>query len=336
MGMRPLPRRRFLQGSLTLASLGLLSACGIVPPSTQSGRVRRIGVLSSPSSAALVNVFRDSLRELGYVEDQDMSIEYRWAEGDGDRYAALAAELVELQVECIVTPGIVPSVSAKAANSTIPMVAVLANQDAVEGGLVANIARPEGNITGLAGVSGLRLHSKLPEILKEAIPDAARIGILSHYQQPNGPVILEGVKEAASRSGTEVVIATVQDPDGVEPIIAAVSAAGARGLVIVSTAAFNTRREVIASLALAHRLPAISGDDEFARVGGLLAYAVHRPELYRRAATYVDKILKGARPADLPMERPSSYDLVLNLKTAQALGLTIPQSVLQQATEIIY
>ena len=318
-----------------MAGLGLLSGCAPPRLPGQPSPVRRIGYLASNPDSTQHAAFRDGLRELGYVEGQNISIDYRWSEGESDQYATHAAELVALNVECIVTGSAPPSFGAKAVNTSIPMVAVLVNQDAVESGLVANIARPEGNITGIAGAAGLRLHTKLPEILKEAIPDVGRIGVLAGAQQPNGDRILGGVKDAAGQLGLDLEIAVLRDPGGIAPAVSAISAAGARGLVIIHTTPFGSARTQLAALALAHRLPAISTDSDFPRAGGLMLYSVNREDNFRRAATYVDKILKGARPADLPMEYASTFELVINLKTARALGLTIAQSVLQQATELI-
>ncbi|HZO30192.1 MAG TPA: ABC transporter substrate-binding protein [Chloroflexota bacterium] len=327
-------RRAFLRGGLALSGLGLLSGCAPPRLPWQPSPVRRIGVLSNNPDSTLWDAFRAGLRELGYVEGQNISIDYRSSEEESDQYAPLTAELVGLNVECIVTGGGTASMGAKAVNTSIPMVAVLTNQDAVEGGLVANIARPEGNITGLAGVSGLRLHTKLPEILKEAIPDVGRVGVLASAQWRSAAEILAGIQEAAARLGLLLEIHLVQDRGAIEPALSAMRATGTRGLVFLSPL-LNSADAQIASLALAHRLPAISPDEVFPRIGGLMGYTVGRPALYRRAAFYVDRILKGAKPADLPMERPSTFDFIINLKTARALGLTIPQSVLQQATELI-
>jgi putative ABC transport system substrate-binding protein len=327
-------RRRFLQGSAALSGLALLSGCGLGPPPAPPVRVRRILYLGN-SSDEQADAFRDGLRQRGYIESETISIEYRSAQGENDRLAALTAELVGLNVECIVASGITESSLAKQASTTIPIVVVLHNFDVVETGLVANIARPEGNITGTAGVSGLRLQTKLLEIIKDAVPDAGRVAILAYARQPSVEEVLEGLKEAAGRLGMDLEIAMVQEPGDIEPAFPAIIAAGARALVILNQTIFSGVRAQIVALALSHRLPAISTTAEFPRAGGLLAYGVNRLDNLYLAATYVDKILKGARPADLPMERPRKYDLVLNLKTAQTLGLAVPKSILEQATEII-
>jgi putative ABC transport system substrate-binding protein len=246
------------------------------------------------------------------------------------------AELVGLGVECIVTSGITEATLAKQSTTAVPLVAILHNFDAVESELVANIARPEGNVTGTAGVSGLRLQSKLPEILKETVPAVSRMAVLASAQQPRINVVLEGVKESAARLGVSLEIAVVQDASGIDAAFTTFSVAGAEALVIINQSIFaGEARPRVASLALAHRLPTITTDERFVQVGGLMTYGVDRRDNYRLAAGYVDKILKGAKPSDLPMERPRNYDLVINLKTAQALGLSIPQSVLQQATEVL-
>ena len=328
-------RRRFLQGSLALGGLGLLAGCGLVPPQAQPAKVRRIGVLGDSPAGSRWDAFRDGLRDLGYVDGQTLAIEYRWAQGDYSRLPALVDDLVGLGVECIVGGGITESTAAKQGTGTIPVVAVLANLDAVESGLVANIARPEANVTGLAGVSGLRLYTKFPEILKETIPDLDRLAVLAHAQMSSGEVLLDGIREAAGRLSVQLEIVKVQDTTGIEAAFAAFGAAGARALAISNVSAFNTERARIATLALAHRLPAITSDAEFPQAGGLMAYSVNRNAQFRRAAHYVDRILKGVKTIDLPMERPTTFDFVLNLGTARALGLSIPQAVLQQVTEII-
>ncbi len=330
---RPQSRRRFLQGSVALAG-SLLAGCGIGPPPARPGNVRRIGHLTDSYDTQL-DVFRDGLRQLGYVEGENLSIEFRFARGDNARYPALIAELVGLGVECIVCGGVPASIPAKQADVPIPLVAWLVVYDAVDVGLVANIARPEGNMTGVAGVSGLEFHSKVLETLKETIPEAGRVAVLGHARFPNLDVVLDGVKGAARRLGLQLEIALVQDADGIEPAFRALSAAGAQAVMMLTSTIFLPMKAQLASLALAHRLPLISTDSELPKAGGLLAYSPNRSDIARRVAWYVDKILKGTKPADLPMERPSKFDLVLNLKTAQALGLTIPQSILSQSTEVI-
>jgi putative tryptophan/tyrosine transport system substrate-binding protein len=335
MGDVTLSRRQFLRCSLTLVGLSLLAGCGFkLTLGSAAPKVRKIGFLGEHPSAQS-SAFREGLRELGYVEDQTISIEYRSSQGNNDQVPALIADLLRHDVECIVTSGITESVLAKPANTAIPMIAVLQNFDAIESGLVTNIARPEGNITGIAGISGLRLQSKLPEIIKETLPDTARVAVLAYARQPSVDVVIDGVKDAARQLGLQLEITMLQEPGGIESAVAAISGAGARVLMIIHGNVFSLARAQLAALTLGHRLATFTPDTELPKAGGLIAYSVNRTDGFRRAATYVDKILKGSKPADLPMERPTKFDFVINLKTAQSLGLTIPPSVLQQATDLI-
>jgi putative ABC transport system substrate-binding protein len=221
----------------------------------------------------------------------------------------------------------------------IPLVSWQVINDVIDSGLVQSIARPEGNMTGTAGVS-LLFQSKILEILAAAVPGVSRVGVLAHASAPALNIVLAGLEDAASRLNLQLNIETIASGGGVEslePAFTALSAAGVHALLVAISLNFLTSefRPRIAELARVHRLPSASPDSAFPKAGGLLAYSPNRPDVSHRVAWYVDKILKGAKPADLPMERPSKYDLVLNLKTAQALGLTIPPSVLAQATEVI-
>ena len=331
-------RRQLLQRSLALGGLalvgpGMLSGCGLnLPFGLGRPRMRRIGIVDEFSNKEAGNwdSFRAGLRDLGYIEGQNITVEVRWAEGVEERFAANIAELIGLGVECLVTAGATPSVKAKQATTTVPIVVTLINFDAIGLGLVENIARPGGNITGSAGASGLQVQTKLVEILKDAIPDLGRIAILANPKQPSVDVVLEGVKKAAERLGVQADVALVDRPDAVPATFPGFSAAGAQGLVVINQAIFDTA--LLVSLTREHRLPAITTDMAFPDAGGLLSYGVDRPAVYRHMATYVDKILKGAKPADLPMQRPSKYDLFLNRDTAQALGLSIPSHLWQDVT----
>lgn len=328
-------RRRILQTGGVLAGLALLGGCGPLPFQASPPKIRRIGVVGESPTSSRWDAFREGLREHGYVEGQNLLVEYRWAEGDYSRLPSRVADLVRLNVDCIVTGGVTESTIAKQATTTIPIIVVLANLDVVETGLVANIARPEGNITGLAGISGLRLYTKFPEILKEMLPDLERLAVLAHAQQPSGEVVLDTLREAAGALGIQLAIAQVQTISDLEATFATFARSGAQALAISNVSAFSSARTRIADLALTHRLPAINSDEEFPEAGGLLAYSVDRNAQFRRAAYYVDRLLKGAKPADLPMERPTTFDFAINLRTARALGLTIPRVVLEQATEVI-
>jgi putative tryptophan/tyrosine transport system substrate-binding protein len=317
--------------------LGLLAGCGRWPGQQRAPRgpeIRRIGVLGDSSTAGW-DAFREGLRELGWVEGQNLAVEYRWTEGHDERYGAVAAELVQLQVELIVAGTLTASAAAKQATSTVPIVAILVNADALEGGLVDNIARPGGNITGTAGISGTQMEGKQLQLLTEAVPAASHVAVLAAATAPSFERRTQALQSAAPLLGVQLQVFPVQHPGGIEEAFAAMGAAGAQALKILPSTWFDPLWEQIADLTARYRLPALAQDMEFPRAGGLMAYGVDGLDINRRAATYVDKLLKGARPGDLPMERPMRFDFVINLRTAQALGLTIPHHVLLQATEVI-
>jgi putative tryptophan/tyrosine transport system substrate-binding protein len=331
-------RRQVVQGAGAVG-LGLVAGCGRWPgqvpaPAAGGAKVHRIGVLGDWSTSRW-DAFREGLRELGWVEGQNLAVEYRWTEGHNERYRAGAAELVQLQVELVVAGALSASAAAKQATSTVPIVAILATGEALEGGIVDNIARPGGNITGTAGISGTQLEGKQLQLLKEAVPEASRVAILAQSSGAGFERRTEALQSAAPLLGVQLQVFPVQHPGGIEEAFAAMGAAGVHALKILPAPIFDLLWEPIADLAAQHRLPALTEYREFPQAGGLMAYGVDRLDIYRRAATYVDKILKGARPGDLPMERPMRFDFVINLKTAQALGLTIPPHVLLQATEVL-
>ncbi len=318
--------------AVTLALLNAPLATEAQPPE----KVYRIGVLMSVSSSAAVprvEAFRLGLRELGYVEGKNIAIEYRWSEGRDERLPGLAAELVRLKVDVMVITGTVAVRAAQQASATIPIV-MAATGDPVATGLVTSLARPGGNVTGLSltapEVSGKRL-----ELLREVVPGLARVAVLSNPGNPvSGPELRE--TEAAARSlGLRLQSLAVRDPDGFDSAFSSMNTERAGALIVLSDAMFQGRRRQIADLAVTNRLPAIAWTGEFAESGGLMAYGPNVVEMHRRAATYVDKILKGASPADLPVEQPTKFALVINLKTARALGLTIPKSVLIRADQVI-
>ena len=336
-----LSRRRFLQGSAALAGLGLVSGCGLVPPQTKPPKVRRIGMLEGSDALDETQFvhFRDGLREVGYVEGENLVIEKRFARNDPTRFPALIAELEAAGVEAIICGGLATCLAVKEANPPIPQVAWLVAADAVDGGLVQNIARPEGNMTGTAGMGRNMFTSKQLEKLRAAVPGARRIGVLAPANWPSLDVIFKVLEDAAGdlNLDRDLEIEIAQDPSGIESAISALSAAGADVVVMIPGTMFTTNdaRTRIAESTRAHRLPSASSDTALPRVGGLLAYSPNRTDVAYRIAWYVDRILKGAKPADLPMERPSKFDLVINLKTAQELGLSIPQEALAEATEIV-
>jgi putative ABC transport system substrate-binding protein len=334
-----LSRRCFLQGSAALAGLGLVSGCGLMPLQPQPAKVRRIGHLmdSDGIDETQEAPFRDRLRELGYVQGENLVIEHRFARNDPTRLPSLIAELETAGVEAIVCGGLVSCLAMKQADSPIPTVVWSPANDVITTGLVQNIARPEGNITGIAGLPGFSLNEKQLELLHAAVPDAGRVGLLAPV---NWPVRLQAWKDAASRLGLDVHpdVVTVQGPGGIEAAVSTLKVAAVGAVVIIPGTMLiedEVRSRLVERLR-AYRLPSVAPIPAFSRDGGLLAYSPDRTDSAYRVAWYVDRLLKGAKPADLPMERPSKFDFVINLKTAQALGLTtIPPEVLAQATEII-
>lgn len=334
--MGRLRRREFLQGSLALASLGLLSGCTILPPQWQAPRrVRRIGVLlgGSPGPSPLVDAFRQGLRELGYVEGEGTVIEFRYAEGREERFPELAAELVRLPVDVIVATGGPPALAAQRVTDTIPIV-MPTSGDPVGQGLVASLARPGGNVTGLAGLAQ-ELSGKRLELLKEIVPGAARVAVLWNAANPAKALEFKQTQAAAATLGLKLQSLEIRGADDFEAVSQAAGSDRADGLVVFGDSFFLQHRRRIVDFAAQRRLPAIYELKEFVEAGGLMSYGPSLPDLFRRAAGYVDKILKGARPAELPVERAERFDFIINLKTAQSRGLTIPQSVLIQVTEII-
>jgi putative ABC transport system substrate-binding protein len=302
----------------------------------QAGKVPRIGFLgsTSPSDAsARLDAFRQGLRELGWAEGKNIVIEYRWAEGRQERFTDLAAELVRLKVDVIIAPISAAALAAKNATTTIPVVMLVVG-DPVRLGVVASLARPGGNITGLTSV-GDELFPKQLELLKEAVPRVSRVAVLWNPANPSHGPSLKSIEVAARSLGMEPQLQKARGPDEFDSAFAAMTRARAGALLVLSDTMFNLHRTRIADLALKARLPAMYGLREQVEAGGLVAYAANYADLFRRGAIYVDKILKGAKPGDLPVEQPTKFELVINLKTAKALGLTIPQSLLLRADELI-
>ncbi len=328
-------RRQFLQGSLVLASFGFLSGCDM--PGQQAAKVRRIGFLavgSREGRAFLIKGFLQGLRERGYVEGQNIVIEYRFSEDRDDRLPELAAELVHLKVEIIVASGTPASFAAKQATSSIPLVMGGVAADPVETGLVASLARPGGNVTGMSMMTS-QLSGKRLELFKEIVPGLSRVAVLWNPPNPAyGPVLRE-LEAAAQTLQLKIQRLEVRVPADFEGAFEAATRQRAGALIVPADPLTTNRQTVIADLAVKHRLPAIMDTKEFVKAGGLLSLGVDLADLYRRSATHVDKILKGAKPADLPVEQPTRFELVINLKTAKALGLTIPLSLLLRATEVI-
>ena len=311
----------------------------VVPLASEAqapAKVHRIGFLTSRSptdSPHLLEAFRQGLRELGYVEGQNIAIEYRFAEGRPERLPALAAELVRLKVDVIVTAAPPAHLAAKQATSTIPIVFVVTG-DPVAEGLVASLARPGGNITGLSSIAPEVVGKQL-ELLKEVTPRVSRVAVLQNPSNHVHPAMLRQAEGAARALGVQLHTVQARTPPEIDAAFEAMRSQRAGGVLVLRDLLFLAQRTQIAALAAKSRLPAVYGNKEVAEAGGLMAYGANTPQMYRRAATYVDKILKGAKPADLPVEQPTKFELVINLKTAKALGLTIPPSLLQRADEVI-
>jgi len=305
----------------------------------QPGKVPRVGYLnpgsaSDPLRQRRLDAFRQGLRELGYVEGQNIAIESRWAEGKYDRYPALAADLVRLKMDVIVAMSGAATQATQQATRTVPIVMSLV-MDPVGSGLVASLARPGGNVTGIS-VMAPDLVGKQLGLIKEVVPKVSLVAILRHPANPASATYMRGAEAAARILGVRIQTLDARNPQEIASAFAAMTRERAGALVIFPDALFATQRRQIAELAAKTRLPAIhGGTSEYAAAGGLMAYSPNNLDLERRAATYVDKILKGAKPADLPVEQPTKFELVINLKTAKALGLTIPQSILVRADAII-
>jgi putative tryptophan/tyrosine transport system substrate-binding protein len=321
---------------LMILALGLLLA-SLLAEAQPAGKVHRIGLLyaGSPLSArANVEAFQQGLRALGYVEGQNMVIEYRYAEGQAEQLPELAAELVRLEVEVIVAAGAPTIHAAQHATRTIPIV-MAGTADAVAQGFIASLARPGGNITGLSGL-GLELHGKRLALLKETVPQSARIAVLTNPASPYHAARIHDLTAAAQTLGVHLHVMELRHAEKLDSAFAAMAQARADALLVVEDALLLSRlRGRTVDLAATHRLPAMYDRRQIVEAGGLMSYGRNLPESHRRAATYVDKILKGAKPGDLPIEQPTQFEFVINLKTAEALGLTIPPTLLFQADEVL-
>ena len=323
-------RRAFI---VTLAG-GLLAAPLAAEAQPPQAKIARIGLLGDVPRF-LDEPFRHGLRELGYIEGQNIVIEHRAPEWKYERLPGLAVELVRLQVDVIVAASPAATKAAKQATSSIPIVFTVSG-DPVADGFVASLARPGGNVTGLATV-GPDLVGKQLEMLKAIVPKVSRVAVLQNpvtHRDTHGGVLrqLEG---SARGLGMQLLVFEARTPSEIDAAFVAMSSQRVDGILVLRDAMFRAQRAQITALAAKKRLPGIYGLREEAEAGGLIAYGASVPQLYRRAATYVDKILKGAKPGDLPVEQPTTFELVINLKTAKALGLTIPPSLLQRADQVI-
>jgi putative ABC transport system substrate-binding protein len=319
---------------LALCSL-LLAPCSTVE-AQQLTKIPRIGYLGggSPSSyPARIEAFRQGLRELGYVEGKNIVVEYRYAEGKADRERELGAELARLKVDVIVTGGPTSTRAAKEATVTIPIV-MAQDGDPVANGFVASLARPGGNITGLSTLAP-ELSGKRLELLKEIVPKLSRVTVIGNSTEPGNAQLLKEMELAAGALKVKLQYLDVLSSKDIETAFRAAAQGRADGVVMLGSAVFNTHRIQIVELAVKSRLPATYTRPEYVEDGGLMTYGPSINDLFRRVATYVDKILKGAKPADLPVEQPKKFELIINLKAAKQIGLTIPPNVLVRADRVI-
>jgi putative tryptophan/tyrosine transport system substrate-binding protein len=323
----------------SFALSGMLFALCLPAAAQQPKKVPRIGYLSSQDPAresARSEPIRLALRELGYIEGQNIAIEYRYTEGKRDRYPELLAELVRLKVDIIVAAGGSPGTrAAKNATKTIPIVMVGSGADPVEEGLVENLARPGGNVTGITNLSR-ELGGKRLELFKEAVPKLARVAVL-HDPTSVGATreLKEDLPIAARALGLTIRAWEVRTADDFEKVFTALNKDRPDGLYVPTGPLVRAHQKRIVGLTLKSRLPSMYYEREFVDAGGLMSYGADLAESYRRVAYYVDRILKGAKPADLPVEQPTKFELVINLKTAKQIGLTIPPEVLARATKLI-
>ena len=302
----------------------------------QQPKVPRVGFLiaSSPSAtSARIEAFRQGLRELGYVEGKNIAIEHHYAEGKLDRIPDLAAELVRLKVDIIFSTGPQSTRAAKEATSTIPIVMGFDN-DPVSNGFVASLARPGGNITGMSTLAP-EISGKQLELLKEVVPKLSRVIVFGTSTQPGNAQALKEIELAAGALGVKFQFFDILGPKDIEPAFGTTGKGRADAVLVLNSPVFNSQRAQTTELAVRNRVPTIYWATEFVEAGGLMTYSVSFTDLFRRAATYVDKILKGAKPADLPVEQPKKFELIVNLKAAKQIGLTIPPNVLARADIVI-
>ncbi len=323
---------------LALVALGAASG-PVASLAQQQGKVRRIGYLSvvprssSSNVKGMDNAFLQGMRELGYVEGKDFVIEWRFADGRPELLPGLAAELVRLKVDVIVTGSTVPTQAAKQATSSIPIVFPAA-ADPIGSGFVASLTRPGGNITGQS-LSISDVSPKHVELLRTTVPTLSRLAVVTNPQTSSHPAILKSIRAAADKAGVNVLPVSAGTPEEIERGFLMMTQEHAEAVIFAVDAVLRVHARQIAQLVAQHRIPSMFGDSWYVEVGGLMSYGQDLAGFYRRAATYVDKILKGAKPGDLPIEQPTIFELVVNRKTAKALGLTIPPEILLRADRVI-
>ena len=317
---------------MALGASALTASFGSFPQ--QQGKVWRVGFLgTSTASGYAPEALRAGLRELGYVDGKNLVIEWRFAEGKNERLPGLATELVNLKVDVIVAQGTPATSAAQKATTNIPIVMATIG-DPVGAGFVKSLARPGGNITGLTNISG-DISAKHLEMLLSMVPKLSRVVVLVNPENPSNTMALRNVQAAARRTGVTILSFEARAPQEIENAFSQMPRQKAGALIVARDAFFNQQVRQIAELAAKNRLPTICGIREYVEAGGLMSYGHNQADNYRRAATYVDKIFKGAKPSDLPVEQPTKFELFINRKTAKALGLTIPQSLLISADKVI-
>jgi putative ABC transport system substrate-binding protein len=310
--------------------------CGAVAEAQQAKKVPRIGYLAGASSSAIAfrtEAFRQGLRGLGYVEGENITIEYRYAEGNFRRQKELAAELVHLNVDVMVTSGPASTRAAKETSATIPIVMTF-DSDPVGNGFIASLARPGSNITGLSTLAP-EISGKQLELLKEIVPRLSHVVVLGSSVNPGNVLVLKEMEAAAQTFRLKLQYRDILDAKEIEAVFRTGSNERADAVVVLAGTVIIAQRARIAEMAIKSRLPSIYERREFVEAGGLMSYGINIIDLDRRAATYVDKILKGAKPADLPVEQPTKFEFIINLKTAKQIGLTIPPNVLVRADKVI-
>jgi putative tryptophan/tyrosine transport system substrate-binding protein len=330
-----LSRRQFVRGA-GAAGLGLLAACGRLPGQASPAKVHRIGWLDGGTPATRapdLEVFRQTLRELGYAEGQNLTIEYRWGEGQDDLLVEPAVELARLPLDVIVVVSTTLARFARAATSTIPIVQFGVG-DLVTAGLAASYARPGGNVTGVTDLS-TELSGKRLQLLKQAVPTVSRVAVFLNRELADGAAARGELERAAQLVGVKLHPIDLRAPEELDAAFDAAMRDGVDALFVTSGPVVFTYRQRIVDLAVQHRLPGIYYRRELVDLGGLMAYVANRGDLARRAAGLVDKILKGASPAELPIEQPMRFDFVVNLKTARELGITFPNEIMLQVTEVL-
>ena len=315
--------------------LGGAAAWPLAARAQQAGKLPTIGFLGAVTALAggqWAAAFVRRLRELGWIENRTVAIEYRWGEGRDERFAEIAAEFIRLKVDVIVTVATPPTIAAKQATSVIPIIFAVAG-DPVATGLVASLAQPGGNVTGLSAQASDTASKRL-ELLREVVPNLRRLAVLANVASPQALVEIREVQAAAGKLGLAVILSEIRRAEDIAPVFDALKGR-ADGLYVCADPLMNTNRTRINILAVGARLPTMHSFREYVEAGGLMSYGANVPDLLRRAADFVDKILRGAKPADLPVEQPTKFDLILNLTTAKVLGLTISDSFLLRADEVI-